>query len=166
MRPTLSLGEWRIATDLVATRAIPLIVPAPACGRGCAWCRNWAVAHVEALPEFLRSQLGRMGIDPSKPTDLYANGSPEPGSGVIPHRATFHAVGKILSGPSLWIERADLGRLRNYVSPDGAPESVGLSIGLASQLPDRWPWSDDTKDRCSKSIFACRFRGASPSLFR
>jgi hypothetical protein len=145
VRPTLALGEWRIATDLIATRAIAGIVPPPVCGRACFWCRNWAVAYVEALPEFLLNQLGRIGIDPTKPTDLYAYDNPDPDSGLIPHRATFHAVGKILSGPSLWIELTKLGTHRNYVRPEGAPETVGLSIGLASQLPDRWSWSGDTK---------------------
>jgi hypothetical protein len=33
---------------------------------------------------------------------------------------TYHAVGKVLGGPSLWIEDARVGTLRNYIALDGA----------------------------------------------
>jgi hypothetical protein len=140
----LALGEWRIATDLVATRDLPRIVTPPVCGRRCPWCRNWTLACAQALPVFLLEQLGRIGVDPPRPTDLYKFEDPDRVSGLIAHRVTFHAVGKILSGPALWID-LELGPHRSYVRPPGAPEGLGLSLGSARQVPDKHSWEREVK---------------------
>jgi len=103
------------------------------------------VAYATALSEVLVEQLGRIGIDPTQPSDLYRSGDPAPTSGLIDHRVTFHAVGKILSGPALWKEWDKVGTVRNYVRPSGAPEGLGLSIGAARKLPDRSSWHAQVK---------------------
>src|SRR5215213_911910 len=98
MRPTIPLAAWRIATDLVAARALPDAIPLPQCGRNCEWCRNWAAAHSAVLPATLISELRRLGIDPAAPTDVYAFAEPSDGHHPILHRVTYHTMGEILSG--------------------------------------------------------------------
>src|SRR5829696_4270314 len=67
MRPTIPLADWRIATDLAATRQLGAVVPPPPCGRDCETCRNWAAAHAAALPEPLATELRRIGVDLARP---------------------------------------------------------------------------------------------------
>ena len=140
MRPTIPLADWRIATDLVATRALPDAIPLPQCRRTCEWCRNWAVAHSTILPASLITELRRLGIDPAAPTDLYAFAEPTDGYRQIPHRVTFHTTGEILSGPAAWTEDARLGRVRSYAPVPAVPGRFGLSVAYERDVGGDLAW--------------------------
>lgn len=134
---TIALAEWRIATYLAGTRAIQHLPTLPATGCTCAWCRNWARVRDQILPPPLREELRRLGIDPGYPTDLYAFGE----SGEVVHfRVTYHCVGHILSGPSLWGEDPNMGRTRRYIDARGDRPWLGLSVAYQEALHEPAPW--------------------------
>ena len=129
MRPTIPLADWRIAVDLDATRALLAATPAPVCNRECEWCRNWSVAHETALPTEIAHDLRRLGLDPAKPVDLYAYREPEVPGGPIQTRVRFRVAGRVMRGPSVWIEWEEFGAILHY-SPLKSAAGV-LEPGLA-----------------------------------
>lgn len=146
MRPTLRLSEWRIATDLSATRELRIAVPLTHCGRQCACCRNWTAAHSRALPQDVRHELARIGIDPACPSDLYACG--EPGATtppVVQHRVTFHLVGRILEGPCFLLEDPTWGHVRNYIPSSSVSDGPWLSVARVQRVPGGGPWQSASR---------------------
>jgi hypothetical protein len=135
MRPTIPIGDWRIAVDVAATRTHAATMADPPCGRQCAWCRNWTVAFAAALPAALRQELSRLGLDPARPADLYAYFEPASDTpDLVPTRVTYYASGAVLAGPPVWFEDPRFGATRAYAQPPGAPASLGLSIAPAPDV--------------------------------
>jgi hypothetical protein len=124
MRPTVPLGEWRIAVDLAATSEIQNQPGTPAYGCACKWCSNWKAAESSALPEDLRVQLLRLRIDLAHPTDLYAYEETSIGARC---RVIYHVVGKILSGPNVWREDPVLDTMCMYSLVGSSTQQVSLA---------------------------------------
>ena len=125
MRPTLPLSAWRIAVDLEASRSIRRQRGHPAEGCTCADCMTWKRVVSRAFPTELDVQLQRLGIERDKPTDLYVYARNEGGLGF---RVMFHVAGKILSGPSPWLDGTDSDRMHNYHVVQSEPTWVGLRV--------------------------------------
>jgi hypothetical protein len=138
MRSTIPLGGWRLAVDLIATRAIRQARGRPASGCVCVWCRNWRCAHAEVMPPDIHQALRRIGIDPADPTDLYAD---ELTTNEPRCRVTFHCVGTILSGPALWRHQEEIGRLRVYHPLEREKETIGLSVAYQKEVDARPSWA-------------------------
>jgi hypothetical protein len=83
--------------------------------------------------------LQRLRIDLSHPTDLYGY-SEEPRD--TQGRVIFHTVGKILSGPSTWIEDPEFGKAMQYTTLRAAPELLTLAVVPALQTWDDRPEFD------------------------
>lgn len=143
MRPTVPIGEWRIAVDLPATKFIQNQPGTPAFGCTCTWCENWARTWPSVLPEALVEKLQRLRIDPSHPTDLYAF-QEVPGGAHC--RAVFYVVGKILSGPNAWSEDPKFGRTRIYSMLGNSPQEIGLSITPARETFDTQPGLGEVRE--------------------
>ncbi len=116
MRPTIPISDWKIAVDLQETRRIQRSPGMLATNCECNSCKNWQMVCHEVLPETIIHQLSRIGIAAEFPSDSYGYGSKD---GVEPFRVWFHAIGKILSGPSGWSERIIASETipsRNYIA--------------------------------------------------
>jgi pyruvate-formate lyase-activating enzyme len=144
MRPTIPLADWRIAVDLTASRALRDVIPPPPCEWTCPWCRNWAVAYSSALPANILRELHRLGVDPTRPTDVYAYSAPQEPDQRAPSRVTFHTVGRILSGPPASVEDARLGTVRPYftLDHDAEPPMPGLSVAYEKDVAGTPSWAD------------------------
>ena len=140
MRPTIPVGPWRLAINLEETREISSGGFRPADSCTCIWCRNWGAAWQQTLPTALTTQLHRVCIDPARPSDLYP--STEAGSRFF-LRVTFHCVGQVLSGPSLFRADPKLGRIRLYEVLAQDPY-LSLSIAPESEIggPPSWAIED------------------------
>lgn len=136
MRPTVPIGDWRVAVDLVATSSIQNQPGTPAFGCGCTWCENWRLAWSSVLPVDLIQQLRRLRIDLSHPTELYASHE-VPGGAFC--RVTFHAVGKVLSGPSIWKEDPRVGRTPSYTMIRPPPSEIWLLVASGREVFDPVP---------------------------
>jgi len=110
LRPTIPLADWRIAIHIEATKTVQNQPGTPAYGCECPQCRNWRLAADEILPPELMGQLRRLGIDPSRPTDLYATTEED---GYLVYRVMYHVVGRLLSGPNIWRDYGD-DRMKMY----------------------------------------------------
>jgi len=109
VNPTIPLLEWKISSNLKASRIIQNQEGLPAYNCKCEWCVFWKLNYFEILPEALMAQMKRLGVDLLNPTDLYKFG----GTKQEPElRITYHTVGKVLEGPSVWVEN----ELGNYLS--------------------------------------------------
>lgn len=109
-RPTIPIAEWKLATHLEATREIQNQKGVPAYGCDCEWCFSWKHCLKLVLPEELQEQLARVGVELDHPTDLYKFESDESGYSI---RVVYHAVGKILEGPSQW-KSTEIGEMLMY----------------------------------------------------
>ena len=125
-RPTLPISEWRIATHLDATKSVQHQVGTPAYKCTCQWCENWRAVFSDVIPLELSTQLLRIGIKPDLPTDLYAY---EQSPGFVSCRITYHVVGKLLSGPDVWLNGSkNPDRVLNYHQMCPQPNFVLLAI--------------------------------------
>ena len=88
----------------------------------------------------LTTQLHRVGIDPGRPSDLYPFN--EAGRRTL-LRVSFHCVGQVLSGPSLFRADPKLGRIRIYEALAQDPY-LSLSIAPESEIggPPSWALED------------------------
>lgn len=118
LRPTIPLSEWRIATHLEATKGIQNQPDTPAYMCQCEYCSIWAESSEDILPTELNGQLQRLGINPTKPTDLYSYDSSAEGTSI---RVVYHVVGKILSGPASWSEHPEMGTMLQYKELRNSP---------------------------------------------
>ena len=110
-RPTLQLGDWKIATNLTATRSLQNDPSYPAHRCECHWCVEWTRLHAAILPPAILSQFSRIGILPSHPTDLYKYGSDATSDHL---RVIFSIVGRVMCGPDTWIQSEAFGPSRSY----------------------------------------------------
>jgi hypothetical protein len=134
MRPTVAIGQWRIAVDLIAASSIQNRPGTPAFGCTCSWCESWSRVWPRVFPAALVEQLQRLRIDLSHPTDLYGYSEGADGAEC---RVIFHTVGKILSGPTVWVEDSEPGSVFCYTTLRAAPESISLAV-----VPARQTWDD------------------------
>jgi len=102
-RPTIPLADWRIASDLEASRALQRHPAMPATGCPCAGCQRWLRIAQDVLPAELHAELARLGIQVEYPADLYAMAR---GDGMVEYRVIYQVVGRLLSGPAAWREDA------------------------------------------------------------
>jgi hypothetical protein len=131
LRPTIPVSDWRIATHLEATRALQRRASNPAEGCDCTLCQHWAKVATTVLPLDLQKQLHRFGIDLEHPADVYAS-SYEAGGAHC--RVIFHVVGKLLSGPQIWMENLEWGRSLNYKELRPVPQWLGLAVLPAKEF--------------------------------
>jgi hypothetical protein len=125
MRPTIPLDAWRIAVDLDVTRAIQHQCGTPAYACECEQCRHWRAIAARALPASLFHQLCRIGITPTRPTDLYAFHRDDNGEH---YRITFHIAGKLLSGPDAWCETERFGSQLRYRELAPSPDNIVIAV--------------------------------------
>jgi hypothetical protein len=100
-RPTIPLFLWKLAVNTESTKQIQNHSSSPAHNCECEWCLLWRNQVEELLPDTIKEQLLRIGIDLNRPSELYKFGQD------IDHysmRVIYHLVGKVLSGP---IQRID-----------------------------------------------------------
>jgi len=136
MRPTVAIGEWRVAVDLDEAGSIQNQPGTPAFGCSCAWCENWPQLWPRVFPADLVEQLRRLRIDLSHPSDLYGYSESPRGAEC---RVIYHTVGKILSGPNVWIEDPQLGKVFYYARLREAPELITLAVVPARETRDDRP---------------------------
>ena len=96
-RPTIPIGEWKLAVHLEATRKIQNQKGIPANDCDCDLCTGWKNSLDQVFPDDIIKNLTRIGIEPKCPTDFNKYGENETGESL---RVIYHAVGKILSGPN------------------------------------------------------------------
>jgi hypothetical protein len=125
MRPTIPLGPWRLAIDLAATRAVNGLSVHPAVGCTCESCERWARLHEALLSPELDDELRRIGIDPAAPSDTH---------GASDMRVTYHAVGRILSGPPELTRSAYERAGRHYEVLQHEPDLVALAVAYQSSV--------------------------------
>jgi hypothetical protein len=68
-------GQWTYTVDRDATAlAYRLVEKGGVDTCGCAACRNFRVARLNAFPAEFRALLDQLGIDPNKDGEVYHNG--------------------------------------------------------------------------------------------
>ncbi|MBQ7231542.1 MAG: hypothetical protein IJX04_11690 [Oscillospiraceae bacterium] len=95
----MDLGIYQLDIDLERTAAF--YAQAPGIGCDCDGCRNYekAVSH---LPSPVLELFQRLGIDPAKPAEVYANCAPTKES--IFYGGWYHICGTIRKGRYPWIK--------------------------------------------------------------
>ena len=137
MRPTIPISQWKIAVDLEQTRKIQLHLKMQGNGCECKFCQNWRLVFNDIFPKYLSHQLTRLGICLQHPVNAYGN---EPNDGQINnYRIWYYVVGKILSGPSTWLQREKFGDIRNYITLNESPDFLSLAIQYQDQFFDLAP---------------------------
>ncbi|MEY3371717.1 MAG: hypothetical protein RLZZ537_185 [Pseudomonadota bacterium] len=141
MRPTIPLGEWRIAVNLEYTQSIQNQAGMAAVGCTCEDCQYWSDVWPSVFPVELRTQLERIQISIANPSDLYlyereANGAH--------YRVVYHMVGKILSGPQAWFQFEDESKGMHYHNVSDPSRRIGLVVVPSSQTFDCGPKLRDT----------------------
>lgn len=117
LRPTIALADWTLAVHLEATRKIQNQKSVPAYGCDCKWCALWRRSFDSVLPQELKEQLRRVGVDLEHPTDVYEYDVCADGSSI---RVLYHAVGKILNGVNVWVD-TELGKTLHYSTLRASP---------------------------------------------
>lgn len=166
LRPTIPVQEWKLAVHLEATRGVQNQAGNPAYGCECKSCKDWRNAFEEFLPNELKSQLKRVGIELEHPTDLYRFDASKEGCHL---RIVYHAIGKILEGPNSWSKNED-GDVLMYKEVSDNP-NISLVVLPQSQLHDHAPTHKDTSTgdlirfdfRLLLPSQYCRFSNASDS---
>lgn len=138
MRPTIALAPWKIAVDLTASRAIQQHASAPATGCRCDDCTHWRRVADQVLPEALAGQLALLGLDIHHPSDLYAMRRETDSAD---YRVAYHIVGKIMSGPIVWRDDAQMGEMLIYHWLRTAP-ALALAVMPSSQSSAQAPAVD------------------------
>jgi hypothetical protein len=90
----LQIGPWRIEFDSEATRKAYETVHASGPAEcACAGCKNWLRARDRVYPKSFIELLSRLGIDPTKESEIvsYYDGPPHPGP--YPSSGWFHFFG-------------------------------------------------------------------------
>lgn len=138
MRPTIPLGPWRLAIELAATRAINARTTVLARNGHCARCLRWASVCANVLPDDIRAELRRIGIEPARPSDVYVLTEHEART---VFRARYHCVGQILSGPPAFHEQPGTGRGRRYAPIAGPDRGIGMAVAYQDQIGSRPTWA-------------------------
>ena len=134
-RPTIPISEWRVSIHLEETRNIQNQPGTPAHACDCEWCKKWKVCCEEVMPEEIKKELLRVGIELKHPTDLYKYQDNEHGNYL---RVVYHAVGKILGGPNQWRDGLGQGKALTYHTIRENP-FVSLVVFPQSQSFDESP---------------------------
>jgi hypothetical protein len=96
-----NIARWQIDYDADATRACyAQVAQGSQVTCSCGDCRNFAAALEQAFPQQAREMLNRLGIDHSKPAEVYTTGRVD--SGLHQYGGWFHFVGCIESGTDAW----------------------------------------------------------------
>ena len=97
MMRTISIGRWQFECDPELTAALlGAATGEPRTTCNCAHCRNFRALGSEAFDADTRALLGRLGIDPCKPSELHDAGAGD--AGKVPYAGWFHFVGGALTG--------------------------------------------------------------------
>jgi hypothetical protein len=128
LRSRVELGDWRIACDRGATRALAAWPGHPLRSCSCPYCRNWALVARSALPDFVSAAFARMALDPERPDGLYPTDWP---SRTLKCRVTFHCIGKLLDGPPPF--RVEEG---GFLARPYYPVAVDTTCSVVSFGPD------------------------------
>lgn len=154
-RPTIPLGEWKVAIHLEASREIQNQKGIPAYNCDCEWCFNWKHCLSAVLTSGLEAQLSRIGVDLLHPTDLYKYDTSDQDSSI---RVVYHAVGKILSGPNQWTSN-EMGETLMYRTIRAAPH-LSLVVLPQNQSSDESPV---LKDKSSGELLRIDLRLSIPN---
>ena len=102
----ISVGRWVIEYDRHATAAAYARVMHGAPERcGCAPCRNFAAARLQAYPADAAQLLAELGIDHRKEAEVYHQA--RLAGGLHAYGGWFHLVGRIVSGRDAKLPRSD-----------------------------------------------------------
>lgn len=134
LRPTIPISEWRVSVHLEETRKIQNQPGTPTYKCDCEWCQKWKSCF-EVLPEKIKNELLRVGIELEHPTDLYKYQENDKGKYI---RVVYHAVGKILNGPNQWRDGLGEGKALTYHTIRDKP-LVSLVVFPQSQSFDESP---------------------------
>lgn len=110
LNPTIPLGEFRLAVNLSATKAIQNQPDSPAYQCNCDVCYCWRNQYSTLLTPDLLQQMQRIGIAIDSPFDAYQTALEQDGQLC---RVMFYMVGKCISGPLTSITQEE-GVLDNY----------------------------------------------------
>jgi len=96
-----NIARWQIESDPNATGACYAeVAQGSQVTCSCRDCRNFAAAFERAFPRKARDVLDELGIDHSKPAEVYTTGRVD--SGLHQYGGWFHFVGRIESGADAW----------------------------------------------------------------
>jgi hypothetical protein len=96
-----NIARWQIESDSEATRACyAQVAHGSQVTCSCSDCRNFVAALEQAFPPAARQVLDQLGVDYSKPAEVYATGRVD--SGLHQYGGWFHFVGRIKSGADAW----------------------------------------------------------------
>jgi hypothetical protein len=96
-----NVARWQIEYDADATRACyAQVAQGSQVTCSCGDCRNFAAALEQAFPPAARAVLDQLGIDYTKPAEVYTTGRVD--SGLHHYGGWFHFVGHIESGADAW----------------------------------------------------------------
>ena len=95
----ITIGSWNLEYDKIATQnAYSNSIPINQ-GCSCNSCENYYQAS-KKFPAEINSLFGALGIDASKPAEVYDCGVFE--NGRVLYGGFYHIVGNILSGEDVW----------------------------------------------------------------
>lgn len=112
----------------------------------------WRRMAPRAFPHALDEQLHRLGIEKEKPTDLYVSFRDVQ---VLHYRVMFHVAGKILSGPSPWINGIEQGTMHNYHVVQSEPTWIGLRV---STVRDSFEYAPKMHKASMSDVLCVDFR--------
>jgi hypothetical protein len=135
-----SIARWQIDYDADATRArYAQVAQGSQITCSCSDCRNFAAALEHAFPPPVRDILDQLGIDQSKPAEVYTTG--EVDSDFQQYSGWFHFVGCIESGADAWRQVDEEGKsFTGEFEPFGTHFRIGFTSRIAL-LPE--PFQSD-----------------------
>ena len=96
-----NVARWQIECDADATRAsYAQVAQGSQVTCSCSDCRNFAAALEQAFPPAARRVLDQLGIEFTKPAEVYTTGRVDCGLHQI--GGWFHFVGRIEAGADAW----------------------------------------------------------------
>jgi hypothetical protein len=96
-----NVARWQIEYDPDAARACyARVAQGSQVTCSCGDCRNFAAALERAFPLAAKVVLDQLGIDHTKPAEVYTTGRVD--SGLHQYGGWFHFIGRIESGADAW----------------------------------------------------------------
>jgi hypothetical protein len=93
------------------------------------------------LPESLQHELRRIGIEPSRPSDLYILTNEDTHLGI---RVSYHCVGRIVTGPPEFRQAPDSSLGRHYEPLSEMPDHLSLAVAYQESLSALPGWAEPT----------------------
>lgn len=125
-----NVARWQIEYDADATRACyAQVTQGSQITCSCSDCRNFGAALEHAFPPAVRNILDQLGIDQSKPAEVYTTG--EVASDLQQYAGWFHFVGSIESGADAWRQVDKEGE---SFSGEFEPFGTDFQIGFTSRI--------------------------------